>query len=60
MLALQLPDRKGKDQAVYLEMHYILHEPKGWFGGVEVLRSKLPILVRENALEFRQKLARGK
>lgn len=55
VVALELPKPKG---ALYMEMHYILHEPKGWFGGQEVLRSKLPILIRDNVHEFRRKLAK--
>ena len=55
VVALELPEPKG---ALYLEMHYILPEPRGWFGGQEVLRSKLPILIRDNVQEFRRKLAK--
>ncbi|MBM4072269.1 MAG: hypothetical protein FJ271_25580 [Planctomycetes bacterium] len=55
VVALELPNPKG---ALYMEMHYILHEPKAWFGGPDVLRSKLPILIRDNVQEFRRKLAK--
>lgn len=55
VVALELPEPKG---ALYLEMHYVLPEPKGWFGGQEVLRSKLPIVIRDNVYEFRRKLAK--
>lgn len=56
VVAIQLPDRK--DDAVYLEMHYIIHEPKAWFGGRERLRSHMRNVVKDNAREFRRKLAR--
>lgn len=42
--------------ALLVEMHFVLHEPTDWFGGPNLLRSKLPILIRDNVKTFRGKL----
>lgn len=47
---MELPEPKGM---LYVEMHCVLHEPREWFQGVQVLRSKLPIVIRDNVFEFR-------
>lgn len=45
-------------QALLLEMQFLLHEPEEWFGGPNLLRSKLPIAIQENVRAFRRKLVR--
>ncbi len=58
----ELPEPKG---ALYLEMHYVLHEPQAWFKGPEdtesrnLLKSKLPAVIKNNVENFRRKLAKG-
>jgi hypothetical protein len=42
--------------ALFFEMHMVLHEPEAWFGGPNLLRSKLPLLIQENVRELRKKL----
>jgi hypothetical protein len=42
--------------ALFFEMHLVLHEPEAWFGGPNLLRSKLPLLIQENVRELRKKL----
>ena len=42
--------------ALFVECHAVFDEPQGWFDGVNLLRSKLPILVQENVRKFRQEI----
>jgi hypothetical protein len=44
--------------ALLLEMQFLLHEPPEWFGGPNLLRSKLPIAIQDNVRGFRRKLVR--
>lgn len=53
--AMELPQLAG---ALYLEMHYVFHEPPEWFGGRNLLRAKLPIIVRDNVHDFRRRLTK--
>ena len=50
----QLADPKG---ALFFELHVLLHEPEGWFGGQNLLRSKMPLLIQENVRELRKKMS---
>jgi hypothetical protein len=43
--------------AIFFEFHMIFEEPEGWFGGVNLIRSKLPIGVQDQVRTFRRKLA---
>jgi hypothetical protein len=40
-----------------VEYHMVFEEPEGWFHGLNLLRSKLPLLVQEEVRTFRRKLA---
>jgi len=51
VFAMDLLEPKG---ALYVEMHCVFHESKEWSNGQQVLRSKLPIAIRDNVLEFRR------
>jgi hypothetical protein len=42
--------------ALFVECHAVFDEPHGWFDGVNLLRSKLPILAQENVRKFRQEI----
>ncbi|MEM6979454.1 MAG: hypothetical protein AAF539_07260 [Planctomycetota bacterium] len=42
--------------ACLVECHSIIHEPKQWFDGRNLLRSKLPLIVQESVRKFRRKL----
>lgn len=44
--------------ALLVELHFAFQEPPAWFGGPNLLRSKLPIVVQENVRTFRRKLSR--
>ncbi len=46
--------------AVFIEFHQVFDEPQGWFGGANLLRSKLPLVVQEEVRTFRRKLAAAK
>jgi hypothetical protein len=52
--ATQLKEPEG---AIFLEYHLVYDEPVGWFGGAGVIRSKLPIVVKDNVKKLRRKLA---
>lgn len=56
VLVTELPEPKG---ALLFEMHFLLHEPPEWFGGYNLLRSKMPVKIQENVRSFRRKLTRG-
>jgi hypothetical protein len=43
--------------AVFVEYHQAFKEPRAWFGGANLLRSKLPILAQDSVRDFRRKLA---
>ena len=52
-----LVDAAGKPTgALLVEAHMVFDEPQGWFGGANLLRSKLPLAVQENVREFRRLL----
>jgi hypothetical protein len=55
VLITQLPEPKG---ALLVEMHFLLHEPPDWFGGFNLLRSKLPTVIENNVRSFRRKLTK--
>ncbi len=44
--------------ALLVECHAAFDEPRGWFDGKNLLRSKLPLVVQENVRTFRRKLAK--
>ncbi|HVC95548.1 MAG TPA: hypothetical protein VND64_17770 [Pirellulales bacterium] len=45
--------------ALFVEYHQAFNEPKDWFHGANLLRSKLPIVAQDSVREFRRRL-RGK
>jgi hypothetical protein len=51
----ELTQPKG---ALLVEMHFVLHEPPAWFGGPNLLRSKLPTVLESNVRSFRRKMPR--
>jgi hypothetical protein len=53
---LKVTQLKQPADALFIEAHLVYDEPKAWFGGVSLLRSKIPILARDNVKTFRQKL----
>ena len=46
--------------AIFGEFHVAYTEPAGWFEGTNFMRSKIPILAREEIKGFRRELARAK
>ena len=42
--------------ALLVEMHIAFDEPQGWFGGANLLRTKLPLAIQENVRTFRKRL----
>jgi hypothetical protein len=55
VLVTKLPEPEG---ALLVEMHYLIPEPPDWFGGRNLLRSKLPTVIQDNVRTFRRKLSR--
>jgi hypothetical protein len=46
--------------ALFVEYHLVFTEPKGWFGGANLLRSKVTILTQSEVRAFRRELTRAK
>jgi hypothetical protein len=46
--------------ALFVEYHLVFTEPKGWFGGANLLRSKVTILTQSEVRAFRRELAKAK
>lgn len=44
------------ENQLLIETHLLIHEPKDWFSGSRLLRSKLATLMQENARSLRRKL----
>jgi len=44
--------------ALFVECHFAFDEPEAWFGGKNLLRSKLPLVVQDNVRTFRRKLGK--
>lgn len=44
--------------AMFLEYHMVFNEPRDWFGGTNLIGSKLPILVQDNVRKFRRQIAK--
>lgn len=42
--------------ALFIEYHQLFAEPEGWFGGKNLLRSKLPLAVQDNVRALRRQL----
>jgi hypothetical protein len=45
--------------ALLVEYHLLFVEPKAWFGGANLLRSKLPILIQSQVRTFRRQLSQA-
>jgi hypothetical protein len=43
--------------AIFYEYHLVYEEPDGWFGGVNVVKQRLPLVVQDQLMKFRRKLA---
>ncbi|HEY4309674.1 MAG TPA: hypothetical protein VGN12_09515 [Pirellulales bacterium] len=43
--------------ALFVEYHLVFDEPKAWFSGANLLRSKLPLMVQDNIRKFRREVA---
>ncbi len=46
--------------ALFIEFHLVHAEPKGWFGGANLLRSKVPITVQTEVRALRRELGKVK
>jgi hypothetical protein len=46
--------------ALFVEYHLVFTEPRGWFGGANLLRSKVPLMTQSEVRAFRRELARAK
>jgi hypothetical protein len=57
---LKITQLKEPAGAMFIEQHVIFVEPQGWFGGENLLRSKLPHAVQDNLRSMRRELLKGK
>lgn len=48
----------GYEGAILIECHGVIHEPQEWFGGANLLGSKLPIAIQDTVRSFRRSLAK--
>jgi hypothetical protein len=46
--------------ALFVEYHLVFIEPKGWFNGANLLRSKVPFVAQSGVRWFRRELAKAK
>jgi hypothetical protein len=46
--------------ALFVEFHAVFVEPHGWFGGANLLRSKLPVVVQTEVRNLRRELVKAK
>lgn len=46
--------------ALFVEQHIIFDEPPGWFGGANLLRSKLPLVVQDSVRSMRREFVKAK
>jgi len=46
-------------EAIFVEYHQVFDEPRAWFDGANLLRSKLPLMVRDGVRKFRRKLRKA-
>jgi hypothetical protein len=51
------PDTAGEPNALFVEGHLVFLEPRDWFRGTNLLRSKIPTLVQDQVRSFRKELA---
>jgi hypothetical protein len=47
---------KQPADAVFIEFHVVYEEPYGWFDGINLVKQKIPPMVREQVRTFRRKL----
>jgi len=43
--------------AVFIEYHMVFEEPRAWFDGANLLRSKLPLVCQDGVRKFRRRVA---
>jgi hypothetical protein len=57
---LKITKLKEPAGALFVEQHVVFDEPAGWFGGENLLRSKLPIAVQKSVRDMRGEFAKAK
>ncbi|MEM9365596.1 MAG: hypothetical protein AAGD07_06330 [Planctomycetota bacterium] len=50
----------GKENASLIHLVLAIHEPKKWFNGAPLLRSKLPLVIQDRVRGFRREIAARK
>lgn len=50
----------GREDGLLVEAHLVFVEPRAWFRGTNLLRSKIPTLVQDQVRSFRRELDRRK
>jgi hypothetical protein len=55
-----LVDQRGKHSGtLFIECHVAFDEPKDWFGGANLIRSKMPLVIKDRVQDFRLELKRA-
>ena len=44
------------DDACLVQGCFVIHEPKDWFNGTNLIRSKLPLIIQNSVRDFRRKM----
>jgi hypothetical protein len=57
---LKITKLKEPAGALFVEQHVVFDEPAGWFGGENLLRSKLPIATQKSVRDMRGEFAKAK
>jgi hypothetical protein len=47
---------KEPADAVFVEFHLVYEEPYGWFDGINLVKQKIPVMIKEKVRTFRRKL----
>jgi hypothetical protein len=55
---LKFTELREPADALFVEWHLVFSEPQAWFGGANLLRSKLPLVLQTKVRAFRRDLAR--
>lgn len=49
---------RGHDGAILVECHAVVHEPREWFNGPNLLSSKLPLVTQDTVRKFRRAIGK--
>ena len=56
---VRMTELKQPPGALFVEFHLVMNEPKEWFGGRNLIKSKLPLAIQERVRSFRRQLTKA-